>query len=186
MLRKLSLYLCRGLGTRYTWSCTDGVITTAYWAKENTLILGQISAGSSSLLVLELVSSGGTDDFQAQEHEFTVVSSKPLNSEPTAIHCWQSKSTSMETQASEQDLDIFCCVGTLEPAVVVYKLTQGGLWDLYNESLGMAKHDIALAASPRFTVLTRFASLLSHSPSWTGECSDTSRYLHLEKPRRTV
>ncbi|KAF9278494.1 hypothetical protein BGZ68_008527 [Mortierella alpina] len=127
-------------GTRYTWSCTDSVITTAYWAKENTLILGQISAGSSSLLVLELVSSGGTNDFQAQEHEFTVVSSKPLNSEPTAIHCWQSKSTSMETeQASEQDLDIFCCVGTLEPAVVVYKLTQGGLWDLYNESLALSR-----------------------------------------------
>ncbi|KAF9961554.1 hypothetical protein BGZ72_003160 [Mortierella alpina] len=126
-------------GTRYSWSSTDGVITSAYWAKENTLVLGQISSGESSLLVLELVSSAGMDGLQAQDHQFKVVSAKPLSAEPTAIHCWQKTSNSMETeQAGEQRLDIFCCVGTLEPAVIVYQLTQEGLWDLYNESLAQA------------------------------------------------
>ncbi|KAF9574560.1 hypothetical protein EC968_006173 [Mortierella alpina] len=125
-------------GTRFTWSCTEGVITTAYWAKENTLILGQISSGASSLLVLQLLLSGDVHGLQPQEHQFKVVSSKQLNAEPTAIHCWQTKSAFMETdQASEQQLEVFCCVGTLEPAVIVYQLNQDGLWDLYNESLGM-------------------------------------------------
>ncbi len=134
MLEKLSPFPFPKLGVRYTWPCTDGVITTAYWAKENTLVLGQISTGSSTLLTLELVSSGS--GHQAQEHHFKVVSSKPLNAEPTAIHCWQRKSNSMETeQTNDRQPDVFCCVGTLEPAVIVYQLTQEGLWDLYNESL---------------------------------------------------
>ncbi|KAG0202648.1 hypothetical protein BGX28_004908 [Mortierella sp. GBA30] len=67
-----------------------------------------------------------------------VVASKSLDAEPTAIHCWREESNSVELDDQGEKLtDVLCCVGTLEPAVLVFKITPDAVRDVYRESLGI-------------------------------------------------
>ncbi|KAF9187451.1 hypothetical protein BGZ51_001298 [Haplosporangium sp. Z 767] len=127
---------------RHIWSAGDGVIASAYRVADGIVLLGQILAGSSSLLVLELAQSEPSDELQAPPKSFRTVASTPLRAEPTAIHCWQENANAETmTEADESDKrpsDIFCCVGTLEPAVLIYQIMTDTIRDVYTESLAQS------------------------------------------------
>lgn len=131
------------LGDKYEWTSGDGVLTSASWAKERTLVLGQISPGGSSLIVLELGRNFGDSKAKAKanlasaSHSFIVVTFKSMNAEPTTIHCWtESSPVQPATELGDISTEVLCCVGTLEPAIYVFRIHQEIIEEVYTESLG--------------------------------------------------
>jgi hypothetical protein len=67
--------------------------------------------------------------------------SATLKAESTTIHCWtQSSGLSEGDMASGDEDDILCGIGTLEPAVVIYRLRSHELSDVHRESLSRYSH----------------------------------------------
>lgn len=100
------------------------------------LALGQISSGVSNLLVLELTQNEIVVSTQSTPHSLITIASRPLKAEPTTIHCWAQSSRSDDLIKGEANLNsFFCCVGTLEPAVLVFQITTNGICEIYSESL---------------------------------------------------
>lgn len=131
------------LGDKCEWTPGDGVLTSASWAKEGTLVLGQISSGGSSLIVLELARNSGDSKAKAKakvesaSHSFRVITLKSMNAEPTTIHCWtESSSVQPETELGDISTEVLCCVGTLEPAIYVFRMHQEIIEEVYTESFG--------------------------------------------------
>lgn len=105
------------------------------WVDEGVLLLGQISAGSSSLVLLELTVSEKEDEpttGSSRHAVFKVLATRSLTAEPTTIHCWKVDET---TTASLPTLQ-YCCVGSLEPSILVFQITNNQIQDIYTESLG--------------------------------------------------
>ncbi|KAF9093953.1 hypothetical protein BGX29_009725 [Mortierella sp. GBA35] len=126
-----------GTGHRQEWSPGNGVLASAAWASEGTLALGQILSGTSSLIVLELVrTKGGSRTQQPVLFSFRVVASKAMNAEPTTIYCWSEETLIEEpTKFDARAAEVHCCVGTLEPALYVFRITQNAIDEVYSESL---------------------------------------------------
>lgn len=97
-------------------------------------MIGQISSGSSSLVLLELTNSMGEGSDSALE--LKVIATRSLSAEPTTIHCWQ-----VETAGQSQPLLQYCCVGSLEPSILIFQITKDQIRDVYTESLGKNCHD---------------------------------------------
>ncbi|KAF9357767.1 hypothetical protein BGX26_003118 [Mortierella sp. AD094] len=126
-------------GARHVWQSYDGVIVSACLVKEGTLALGQISSGASSLVVLELAQEEAVVGAQTLTHSLKIIASGSLKAEPTTIHCWAQDSGSEESMEVDVNLsDFFCCVGTLEPAVLVFQITADDIHEIYSESLTQA------------------------------------------------
>lgn len=131
------------LGDKYEWTPGNGVLTSASWAKEGTLILGQISSGGSSLIVLELAQNSSDSKVKAKakvgsaSHSFRVNTFKSMNAEPTTIYCWtESSPVPPATELGDISTEVLCCVGTLEPAIYVFRIHQEIIEEVYTESLG--------------------------------------------------
>ncbi|KAG9072646.1 hypothetical protein KI688_000417 [Linnemannia hyalina] len=141
-------------GDKCEWTPRDGVLTSASWAKEGTLVLGQISSGGSSLIVLEL--GQNSDDSKAKakgkvesaSHSFRVITLKSMNAEPTTIHCWtESSPVQPETELGDISTEVLCCVGTLEPAIYVFRMHQELIEEIYTESFAQRREDVAVPHS---------------------------------------
>lgn len=129
------------LGDKYEWTPGDGVLTSASWAKERTLVLGQISLSGSSLIVLELGRNFGDSKAKATlvstSHSFRVTAIKSMNAEPTTIYCWtESSPVQPATELGDISSEVLCCVGTLEPAIYVFAIHQEIIEEVYTEPLG--------------------------------------------------
>ncbi|KAI1320384.1 hypothetical protein EDD11_001186 [Mortierella claussenii] len=118
-------------GTRFSWNSEHGILTTACLIKDGALALGQISSGVSSLLVLEFI-----------KREFRVVSSRFLQAESTAIHCWTSDlGTTDQMDGIGDQGDVLCAVGTLEPAVLVFQISENDIRDVCSRTLTQTSRD---------------------------------------------
>ncbi|KAF9963351.1 hypothetical protein BGZ65_004120 [Modicella reniformis] len=125
-------------GTRHVWQSDDGIITSACLVKEGVLLLGQISAGVSSLLLLEF-KNDTAGDLEHVPNSSKVIAKITLKAEPTTVHCWTQWSNSLEGVVPGVDRgDILCCIGTLEPAVIVYQIKSNEMLEIYSESLSQA------------------------------------------------
>lgn len=131
------------LGDKYEWTSGDGVLTSASWAKEGTLVLGKISPGGYSLIVLELARNSGDSKAKAKakvasaSHSFRVITLKSVNAEPTTIYCWtESSPVQSATDLGDVSTEVLCCVGTLEPAIYLFRIRQENIEEVYTESLG--------------------------------------------------
>ncbi|KAF8936108.1 hypothetical protein BGZ58_004595 [Dissophora ornata] len=131
-------------GVQHVWKSDGGVITSAYLMKDGVLVLGQISTGASSLIVLELIQHEASNGQEFAGTSFVVIASKPLKAEPTTIHCWTQSSGAVDVNGD----DVLCCVGTLEPAVLVFEIKAGEIRDVYRESMAQAGlESVAIAHS---------------------------------------
>ncbi|KAF9334042.1 hypothetical protein BGZ91_011026 [Linnemannia elongata] len=141
-------------GDKYEWTPADGVLTSASWAKEGTLVLGKISTGGYSLIVLELARN--SDDSKAKakarvasaSHSFRVITLKSVNAEPTTIYCWtESSPVQSATDLGDVSTEVLCCVGTLEPAIYLFRIRQENIEEVYTESLAQRREDVAVPHS---------------------------------------
>ncbi|KAF9169542.1 hypothetical protein BGX20_010185 [Mortierella sp. AD010] len=104
--------------------------------KEGTLALGQISSGASSLVALELTQETAVVGDQILTHSLKTIATRSLKAEPTTIHCWTQDPSSEESMEGDVNLsDFYCCVGTLEPAVLVFQIAADDIREIYTESL---------------------------------------------------
>ncbi|KAF9146965.1 hypothetical protein BGX30_000049 [Mortierella sp. GBA39] len=146
--------VCPITGDKCEWTPGDGVLTSASWAKESTLILGQISSEGSSLIVLELARNSGDSKAKAKakveaaSHSFRVITLKSMNAEPTTIYCWTEPSpVQPETELGDISTEVLCCVGTLEPAIYVFRIHQEIIEEVYTESFAQRREDVAVPHS---------------------------------------
>ncbi|KAG0051769.1 hypothetical protein BGZ83_003333 [Gryganskiella cystojenkinii] len=116
-----------GTGVKYTWQSGESIVASACWVNEGILLVGQISAGFSSLVLLELGSLPG----EPTSLGFKVVTTLSLSAEPTTIHCWH-------LDTPERGILQFCCVGSLEPGILICQITTEQILDIYSESLAEA------------------------------------------------
>ncbi|KAF9151941.1 hypothetical protein BG015_006027 [Linnemannia schmuckeri] len=143
---------CPRTGNKYEWTPGDGVLASASWAKEGTLVLGQISSGGSNLIVLELVRRSGASKTEAKaklaSYSFAVIASKLMNAEPTTIYCWTSSNPIQPTKELDDfSTEVLCCVGTLEPAVYVFDISQETIKEVFTESLAQGRQGAAVPHS---------------------------------------
>ncbi|KAG0377552.1 hypothetical protein BGX24_005884 [Mortierella sp. AD032] len=122
-------------GRSYKWTSGIGVLASASWVKEGTLVLGQILSGESSIIVLELAETFGHSKAKPASYSIRVIASIPINAEPTTIYCWDS--AQQPTELGISSTRVQCCVGTLEPAIHVFSITQDTIDKVYTESLGV-------------------------------------------------
>ncbi|KAK3842876.1 MAG: mono-functional DNA-alkylating methyl methanesulfonate N-term-domain-containing protein [Linnemannia gamsii] len=120
-------------GRSYKWTSGIGVLASASWVKEGTLVLGQILSGESSIIVLELAETFGHSKAKPASYFIRVIASIPINAEPTTIYCWDS--VQQPTELGTSSTRVQCCVGTLEPAIHVFSITQDTIDKVYTESL---------------------------------------------------
>ena len=109
-------------------------MASACWVNEGVLMIGQISAGSSSLVLLELTNS--MEEGSDFTPEFKVIATKALSAEPTTVHCWQVEIAGQSSSSQSQPSLQYCCVGSLEPSILVFQITKDQIRDIYTESLG--------------------------------------------------
>ncbi|OAQ36501.1 hypothetical protein K457DRAFT_131724 [Linnemannia elongata AG-77] len=146
--------VCPRTGDKYEWTPGDGVLTSASWAKEGTLVLGKISPGGYSLIVLELARNSGDPKAKAKakvasaSHSFRVITLKSVNAEPTTIYCWtESSPVQSATDLGDVSTEVLCCVGTLEPAIYLFRIRQENIEEVYTESLAQRREDVAVPHS---------------------------------------
>ncbi|KAF8941394.1 hypothetical protein BGZ47_007395 [Haplosporangium gracile] len=144
--------ICPRTGDKYEWTSGDGVLASASWAKEGTLVLGQISSGGSNLIVLKLVWRSGDSKAEAKaklaSYSFAVIASKSMNAEPTTIYCWKlSNPIQPTTELDDFSTEVLCCVGTLEPAIYVFDISQETIKEVFTESLAQGRQGAAVPHS---------------------------------------
>ncbi|KAG0309948.1 hypothetical protein BGZ98_000036 [Dissophora globulifera] len=118
-------------GTRFVWNSDEGVLASACLIKDGFLALGQITSGSSRLIVLEQEQGSTAGSFK-------IVVSMPLRAEPTAIHCWTEDPQLAGLTIDAGESGVFCCVGTLEPAILVFYINANSIREVYKESMSQA------------------------------------------------
>ncbi|GJJ70931.1 hypothetical protein EMPS_03281 [Entomortierella parvispora] len=125
-----------GTDLKCSWQSNDSVVASACWVNEGILMIGQISAGSSSLVLLKLASS--VEEGSNSVLELKVIATRSLSAEPTTIHCWQVETAGQSSSPSPRPSLQYCCVGSLEPSILVFQITKDQIRDVYTESLAQA------------------------------------------------
>ncbi|KAG0279891.1 hypothetical protein BGZ95_011936 [Linnemannia exigua] len=150
----------------YEWTSGIGVLASASWVKEGTLVVGQIMSGESSIIVLELSETFGRYKTTSVSYSIRAIASTSINAEPTTINCWDSAQQTTELDTSSTK--VHCYVGTLEPAIHVFSITQDTIDEVYTESLDSESvsvpHSISVLrngkGTPRILVGLRNGSII--------------------------
>ncbi|KAF8982471.1 hypothetical protein BGZ46_001197 [Entomortierella lignicola] len=101
---------------------------------EGKLVLGQITSGTSSLHILELSQDEAVADTHVIALSLKITASVSLKAEPTTIHCWSRDSSEGLIDEDINIGDTFCCVGTLEPAVLIFQITPTNIQEIYTQT----------------------------------------------------
>ncbi|KAG0298409.1 hypothetical protein BGZ96_012131 [Linnemannia gamsii] len=146
--------VCPGTGDKYEWEPSNGVLASASWAKEGTLVLGQITSIGSYLFVIELARNSGNSNTKAKpkaesaSYSFKIISFETMVAEPTTIYCWNEWNTVPHaTEPDGSSTEVLCCVGTLEPAIFVFRIKDVTIEEVYTESLAQGRGGVAVPHS---------------------------------------
>jgi hypothetical protein len=103
------------------------------------LVLGQITSIGSYLFVVELVRDSGNSKATAESasYSFKIITFKTMVAEPTTIYCWRERNAAQHsTELDDSSTEVLCCVGTLEPAIFVFRIKDEIMEEIHTESLG--------------------------------------------------
>ncbi|KAG0237957.1 hypothetical protein BGW42_008057 [Actinomortierella wolfii] len=119
-------------GRKYIWQCSGEIVTAADLVAPGVIVLGMVTeTNQSSLKVLQLSHTEDSDI----PGTFETIAETSLREELTTIYCWSS--TPHAEYGQEVSTTRYCCIGTLEPSLVVFKLEDKRIREVYRESLAI-------------------------------------------------
>ncbi|KAG0266980.1 hypothetical protein DFQ27_009257 [Actinomortierella ambigua] len=134
-------------GRTYTYESKGEVVVAADLVAPGLIILGTISEGHQSVLkFLRLVQKDGDGMTASIESSsfasLEVFSTISLREEMTTICCWSSAPVVEVANHQEgASMTRYCCIGTLEPSLVVFRIDDKGVREVYRESLAQDRRD---------------------------------------------